>query len=107
MFTNSTRRRSRTMGAFYVAASLLGCIASDTMAQTASHPIGITDIVGVRKIGRVAISPDGDWAAYLVIQAMIQKDAYSIKLVVTSARNTSRHDVIAQIIEPATRTPMS
>jgi dipeptidyl aminopeptidase/acylaminoacyl peptidase len=69
----------------------------------AARPVSISDIIGVKKLGQIAVSTDGASVAYLVIQAAIAKDAYSISLVVTSSHTPDRHELVAHIQVPARR----
>lgn len=73
-------------------------------ALGAGRPITIKDIIGIRKLGAISISPDGQAAAYLVIHAIVAKDAYSVTLVVTSTQDTSEHKEIVTREVPAVRT---
>jgi dipeptidyl aminopeptidase/acylaminoacyl peptidase len=68
------------------------------------HAITIPDIVELRKVGQIAISPNNDSVAYLVVHAIIEKDAYSVSLIVTSASDPQRHDLVMQVETPAVRT---
>jgi dipeptidyl aminopeptidase/acylaminoacyl peptidase len=82
---------------------VLLCILSCGTAS-AARPITIDDIIGIRKIGAISVSPDGESVAYLVIQALVAKDGYSVSLVVTSSKETNRHDEILKRVVPAVRT---
>ena len=93
--------------AICIATTFLPPVISHAKELGAARPITVEDIIGIRKIGKIAVSPNGGMAAYLVVQAIIQRDAYSIKLVVTSAEDTTRHEVITQVEVPATRSAMS
>lgn len=69
----------------------------------AERPITIEDIIGIRKIGTMAIAPDGQSVAYLIVQAIKARDAYSVTLVVTSAQDITRHYDILKREVPAAR----
>jgi dipeptidyl aminopeptidase/acylaminoacyl peptidase len=76
----------------------------DGAAAQQSRPIAIDDIITMRRLGRLAISPDGELVAYLVVQAVVARDAYLVTLFVTAARESTRHDLLAQVETPAVRT---
>lgn len=82
---------------------IFGCCLADAQA----HPVTIDDIIGVKKVGKLAVSPDGQSVAYLVVQANMKGDSYTVSLVVTSAKSTRVHNEIVRIEAPAQRTPIS
>ena len=73
----------------------------------ASRPITIDDLITLRKVGRLEIAPDGHSVAYLVTQAIVPRDAYSITLMVATVGGEARRAQLVKVETSAVRTPTS